>query len=50
MQKNLRDLKEMRDGDGQPFKIVEIPMPDPVIYEDQRLPRVTPISTSEILL
>lgn len=38
LQKNLRDLKEMRDGDGQPFKIVEIPMPDPVIYEDQRLP------------
>ncbi len=38
LQKNLRDLKEMRDVDGQPFKIVELPMPDPVIYEDQRLP------------
>lgn len=38
LQKNLRDLKEMRDQDGNPFNIVEIPMPDPVIYEDQRLP------------
>ncbi len=38
LQKNLRDLREMRDVDGQPFKIVELPMPDPVIYEDQRLP------------
>lgn len=38
LQKNLRDLKEMRDVDGRPFNIVELPMPDPVIYEDQRLP------------
>lgn len=38
LQKNLRDLKEMRDEEGRPFKILELPMPDPVIYEDQRLP------------
>ena len=28
----------MRLPDDQPLNIVELPMPNPVIYEDQRLP------------
>lgn len=38
LQHNLRQLKEMRLLDGTPLNIVELPMPDPVIWEDQRLP------------
>ncbi len=38
LQHNLRQLKEMRLIDGTPLNIVELPMPDPVIWEDQRLP------------
>jgi agmatine deiminase len=38
LQKNLRDLKKMRLLNGKQLNIVEIPMPDPVIWEDQRLP------------
>lgn len=38
LQENLAALKEMKLLDGRPLKIVELPMPDPVIYEDQRLP------------
>lgn len=35
---NLKLLKKMRLPDDQPLNIVELPMPNPVIYEDQRLP------------
>lgn len=28
----------MKDQDGKPFKIVKLPMPDPVYYDDCRLP------------
>ena len=28
----------MKDQDGRPLEIVEIPMPGPVVYEGQRLP------------
>ncbi len=35
---NLHRLETMRDQDGQPFRIVTLPMPRPVIYEEQRLP------------
>lgn len=35
---NLRRLKSMRDEKGQPFNIVEIPMPEPVLFRGQRLP------------
>lgn len=35
---NLRRLEQMRDQDGEPFRIVTLPMPRAVIYEDERLP------------
>jgi len=35
---NLRRLQTARDLDGKPFNIVEIPMPQPVIFEGRRLP------------
>ena len=35
---NLKALKKMRLPDDKPLNIVELPMPSPVIYEDQRLP------------
>ncbi|MDP4149017.1 MAG: agmatine deiminase family protein [Bacteroidota bacterium] len=38
LQRNLSDLKKMRLPDGRALNIVELPMPDAVIYEDQRLP------------
>ena len=38
LQENLRRLKEMRDQDGKPFNIIEIPMPSPVIHEGERMP------------
>ena len=38
LQHNLKQLQEMRLLDGTPLNIVELPMPDPVIWEDQRLP------------
>jgi agmatine deiminase len=38
LQDNLKRLKSMTDLEGKPFTIVELPMPGPVAYEDQRLP------------
>ncbi|WP_341843474.1 agmatine deiminase family protein [Chitinophaga caseinilytica] len=38
LQQNLRQLKAMRLLNGKPLNIVELPMPDAVIWEDQRLP------------
>ncbi|RZK81372.1 MAG: agmatine deiminase family protein [Pedobacter sp.] len=38
LQENLESLREMRLINGKPLKIVELPMPSPVIYEDTRLP------------
>jgi agmatine deiminase len=35
---NLSRLESMRDLDGHPLEIVTIPMPPPVVYNDQRLP------------
>ncbi|WP_005033952.1 agmatine deiminase family protein [Holophaga foetida] len=35
---NLRRLKAERDLDGEPFRIVELPMPSPVFFEGRRLP------------
>jgi agmatine deiminase len=35
---NLDRLKTARNLDGHPFKIVELPMPAPVVFEGQRLP------------
>jgi agmatine deiminase len=38
LQDNLADLKKMRLLNGRQLNIVELPMPEDVIYEDQRLP------------
>lgn len=38
LQENLKALKKMRLANGKPLNIVELPMPSPIVYEDQRLP------------
>lgn len=38
LQTNLKALNSMRLLNGKQLNIVELPMPDPVVYEDQRLP------------
>ena len=38
LQNNLRQLKAMRLVNGKQLNIIEIPMPDEVIWEEQRLP------------
>ncbi len=38
LQENLRRLTEAHDQDGQPLRVVELPMPRPVIFDGQRLP------------
>jgi agmatine deiminase len=38
LQHNLKQLKSMRLLNGKQLNIIEIPMPDPVIWEDQMLP------------
>jgi agmatine deiminase len=38
LRENLLRLEAMTDQDGQPFRIVTLPMPRPVIREEQRLP------------
>ena len=38
LQDNLKRVKRLRDQDGRPFDIVEIPMPGVVEHDGQRLP------------
>lgn len=38
LQQNLKELKAMRLLNGKQLNIIELPMPDAVVYEDQRLP------------
>lgn len=38
LQHNLRQLQQMRLLNGQQLNIVELPMPDAIVYEEQRLP------------
>lgn len=38
LQRNLKQLKQMRLISGRQLNIVELPMPDELVYEDQRLP------------
>ena len=38
LQNNLQQLKQMRLLNSKSLNIVELPMPDTMIYEDQRLP------------
>ena len=35
---NLDRLRTARNREGQPFRIVELPLPSPVVFEGQRLP------------
>jgi agmatine deiminase len=35
---NVRRLRDARDQDGQPLRVVTLPMPEPVIFDGQRLP------------
>lgn len=38
LEKNLQDLKKMRLLSGKSLNVIELPMPAPVIHEDQPLP------------
>lgn len=38
LQTNLKELKQMRLLNGRQLNIIELPMPDAVVYEGQRLP------------
>ena len=38
LQENRRRLTEMIDNDGRPLEVVELPMPEPLWFEGQRLP------------
>lgn len=38
LQNNLKQLQQMRLLNGKPLNIIELPMPDAVIHEEQRLP------------
>jgi agmatine deiminase len=38
LQENLRRLQAARDQDGQPLRVIELPMPRPALFEGQRLP------------
>ena len=35
---NLGRLRRATDQDGQPLRVVELPMPEPIVFEGQRLP------------
>ncbi len=38
LQQNLKQLQTMRLWNGKQLNIIELPMPDEIVYEDQRLP------------
>ena len=38
LQENLERLRTARSLEGSPFRIVELPLPSPVVFEGQRLP------------
>lgn len=38
LQENLKRLRSLRDQDGKPLRVVELPMPGVVEYDGQRLP------------
>jgi agmatine deiminase len=38
LQDNLRRLNAAQDEDGQPLRVVELPMPRPIVFKGQRLP------------
>ncbi len=38
LRENWNRLQEARDQDGQPLRVVALPMPEPVVFDGQRLP------------
>ena len=38
LRQNLRRLRRLRNGRGQPFKVITLPMPRPVRFDGMRLP------------
>ena len=38
LQDNLRRLESATDQDGKPLRVVTLPMPEPIIFDSQRLP------------
>jgi agmatine deiminase len=38
LQDNLRRLRSATDQDGRPLRVIELPMPRPVVFEGRRLP------------
>jgi agmatine deiminase len=38
LRENYKRLARAKDQDGEPLRVVKIPMPAPVVYRDQRLP------------
>jgi agmatine deiminase len=38
LKENLRRLRAATDQDGKPLRVVELPMPGPVVFEGRRLP------------
>jgi agmatine deiminase len=38
LRENLERLRAATDQDGRPIRVVELPMPDPVVFDGQRLP------------
>lgn len=38
LQENLERLRSARNLDGNPFEVIELPMPRPVMFDGQRLP------------
>jgi agmatine deiminase len=38
LHENLRRLQAARDHEGEPLRVVELPMPQPVVFDGQRLP------------
>jgi agmatine deiminase len=38
LEDNLRRLRDARDQDGQRLTVVELPMPRPIVFDNQRLP------------
>ena len=38
LRENIRRLRESTDQDGKPLGIIELPMPNPVVFEGRRLP------------
>jgi agmatine deiminase len=38
LQENLALLREMKDQDGRPLRVETLPMPDPVYFDEQRVP------------